>query len=271
MHSHGRAIATCRWPSSTPRPGLAGARSACQGSLASQHRQGRYPRTILDKSGPLNDEEWAFVRTRTELGERIIGEAPSLPRAPCARRAPRTLLDETAIRTDGPARRSPSPPASSLPCDAFDAMTSVRPYRVFEENRAEAVDELRRCAGSQFDPEVIDALEGLGGRWVPTSATLQVVEKISSAIPAPCARSQLLAPGRGADSYEKRARALGDRSTGGRRRGRRRSRGAPPLVGPAVEAGSRPLPSATHKAAHSNLSARLGRWSAGLHGRAASD
>jgi HD-GYP domain-containing protein (c-di-GMP phosphodiesterase class II) len=42
-------------------------------------------------------------------------------------------------------------------CDAFDAMTAVRPYRPTPMSLEGAVNELRRCAGVQFDPQVVDA------------------------------------------------------------------------------------------------------------------
>ena len=63
-----------------------------------------------------------------------------------------------AIPTTSPARRSPSAPASSLVADAFEAITADRPYRPAQTQEA-ALAELRACAGSQFDPAVIEALE----------------------------------------------------------------------------------------------------------------
>ena len=42
-------------------------------------------------------------------------------------------------------------------CDAFDAMSSGRPYRPTPMSREGALAELRRCAGRQFDPEVVEA------------------------------------------------------------------------------------------------------------------
>lgn len=48
-------------------------------------------------------------------------------------------------------------------CDAYDAMTSTRPYRS-AITKADAMDELRRCAGHQFDPRVVAAFERVIGR-----------------------------------------------------------------------------------------------------------
>jgi len=45
-------------------------------------------------------------------------------------------------------------------CDAFDAMTSDRPYRAAMSDRA-AVEELTRCAGSAFDPDLVEAFRAL--------------------------------------------------------------------------------------------------------------
>ena len=50
-----------------------------------------------------------------------------------------------------------------LACDAYHAMTSDRPYRAGMEV-GEALAELRRCLGAQFDPRIVDALTELIGR-----------------------------------------------------------------------------------------------------------
>jgi HD-GYP domain-containing protein (c-di-GMP phosphodiesterase class II) len=52
-------------------------------------------------------------------------------------------------------------------CDAFDAMTTDRPYRD-TISEAEAIEELRRCAGTQFDPLVVDAFCRVISRERPT-------------------------------------------------------------------------------------------------------
>ncbi|MBI5104921.1 MAG: HD domain-containing protein [Solirubrobacterales bacterium] len=114
------------------------------------------PDAILDKPGPLDDDEWAFMRRHTLIGERILAAAPSL--APVAR-----LVRASHERWDGrgyPDRLA----ADAIPlgarivavCDAFHAMVTDRPYRA-GRTEAAALAELRRCAGTQFDPDIVAA------------------------------------------------------------------------------------------------------------------
>jgi HD-GYP domain-containing protein (c-di-GMP phosphodiesterase class II) len=113
------------------------------------------PDTILAKPGPLDATEWSFVRQHTIIGERILLAAPAL--RPVAR-----LVRSSHERWDG-AGYPDGLAGEEIPlgarivavCDAFEAMTSDQPYR----NRLDvsaAVAELRRCAGTQFDPQVVD-------------------------------------------------------------------------------------------------------------------
>ncbi len=114
------------------------------------------PDAILDKPGPLDPVEWSFMRRPPLLGERILLAAPAL--RPVAR-----LVRSSHERWDGggypdglTGDEIPLGARVVAVCDAFDAMTAERPYRepVSED---EAVAELRRCAGTQFDPDVVEA------------------------------------------------------------------------------------------------------------------
>ena len=114
------------------------------------------PRAILDKPGTLSDEEWEFMRRHTILGERILNAAPAL--RPVAK-----LVRSSHERWDGKGypdglAGEAIPRGSRIVsvCDAFDAMVSDRPYRPAVP-RDEALAELRRCAGTQFDPQVVEA------------------------------------------------------------------------------------------------------------------
>jgi two-component system cell cycle response regulator len=113
------------------------------------------PDAILNKPGPLDEKEWDFIRRHTVIGERIILAAPSL--APTAE-----LVHSSHEAFDGSgypdALRGEAIPLGAriiAICDAFDAMTSKRAYRGAMPTE-DAIAELRRCAGKQFDPDIIE-------------------------------------------------------------------------------------------------------------------
>jgi diguanylate cyclase (GGDEF)-like protein len=114
------------------------------------------PSGILQKPGPLTDEERRIVETHPELGERIL--------APIERLADvRPIVRACHERWDGrgypDGRSGEGIPVESrivLVCDAFHAMVTDRPYRDALPAE-EAVRRLREAAGTQFDPVVVDA------------------------------------------------------------------------------------------------------------------
>jgi diguanylate cyclase (GGDEF)-like protein len=114
------------------------------------------PDSILFKPGPLDAEELSYMQRHTLIGERIVRAVPSL-----ARVGP--VIRSSHERWDGagyPDRlsREEIPLASRIiaVCDAFTAMTEGRPYR--DPIQVEqALAELRRCARTQFDPQVVAA------------------------------------------------------------------------------------------------------------------
>ena len=118
------------------------------------------PDGILDKAGPLDEEEWCFIRQHTVMGERIMAAAPSLNRASEFVRSSHEHVDGGGYPDGLVGAQIPRASRVIAVCDAYDAMTSERPYRVPMADQ-EALAELRRCAGSQFDPEVVAALEGV--------------------------------------------------------------------------------------------------------------
>ena len=114
------------------------------------------PDAVLDKPGPLDAGEWSFMRRHTVIGERILAAAPAL--VPVAR-----LVRSSHERWDGEGypdglvgESRPLGARLVAVCDAFDAMTAERPYRA-RKSGPDAVAELRRCAGTQFDPAVVAA------------------------------------------------------------------------------------------------------------------
>lgn len=127
---------------------------------AQLHETGKMaiPDAILNKPGPLEESEWEFVRQHTLIGERIIAAAAAL--VPVAR-----LVRSSGERWDGSGypdslREEEIPLGARViaVCAAYAAMVSERPHSV-AMRPARALEELRRGAGSQFDPQVVATFE----------------------------------------------------------------------------------------------------------------
>ena len=114
------------------------------------------PDEILNKPGPLDQDEWEFMRSHTVIGERIILAAPSLAPTAGLVRSSHERFDGTGYPDALDGGAIPLGASIIAVCDAFDAMVSQRPYRA-AMSTGDAVIELRRCAGTQFDPEVVGA------------------------------------------------------------------------------------------------------------------
>jgi HD-GYP domain-containing protein (c-di-GMP phosphodiesterase class II) len=112
------------------------------------------PDAVLHKPGPLDVAEWAFIKEHTVIGERILAAASGW-------QATATIVRATHERWDGQGypdglAGEDIPLAARIiaVCDAYSAMTSKRPYRL-SATTEQAFEELRNCAGTQFDPEVV--------------------------------------------------------------------------------------------------------------------
>jgi diguanylate cyclase (GGDEF)-like protein len=127
------------------------------GRAAELHDLGKIamPDEILNKRGPLDPLEWALMHQHTIIGQRILSASPAM--RPVAQ-----LVRWSHERWDG--RGYPDelaggqiPVAARLIaiCDAFDAMISDRPCQA-ARSPEDALAELRRCAGAQFDPELVE-------------------------------------------------------------------------------------------------------------------
>ncbi len=136
-----------------PEPQLAAIRQA-----AELHDVGKLaiPEEILGKPGPLAEDEWGFVRRHTVIGERILGSAPVLAEAAKIVRSTHERWDGMGYPDQLAGTDIPRGARIIAVCDAFDAMTSHRPYAA-ALTREGALQELFRCAGTQFDYECVEA------------------------------------------------------------------------------------------------------------------
>jgi PAS domain S-box-containing protein len=115
------------------------------------------PDAILQKQGPLDEQEWQLMRQHPIVGEHIIAGTPGLSHLAPAMRAEHEHWDGGGYPDGLVGEEIPLASRITLACDALNAMTSDRPYRP-AMTLQRAKEELRSGAGSQFDPQTVDAL-----------------------------------------------------------------------------------------------------------------
>jgi len=117
------------------------------------------PDEILHKPGPLDDREWEVMREHPAIGERILRAIPGMGQVAKIVRHEHECWDGSGYPDGLSGAEIPLGSRIILACDAYHAMTSNRPYRD-AMSHTDAVSELTRNAGTQFDPEVGQALVG---------------------------------------------------------------------------------------------------------------
>jgi diguanylate cyclase (GGDEF)-like protein len=120
------------------------------------------PDAILDKPAALDDDEWQFIRRHTIIGERIVAAAPALRPVAALVRSSHERWDGAGYPDKLVGENIPLGARIVSVCDAFDAMVADRPYRAGMD-AGDALAELERCAGSQFDPGVVAAFAAAWG------------------------------------------------------------------------------------------------------------
>jgi HD-GYP domain-containing protein (c-di-GMP phosphodiesterase class II) len=108
---------------------------------------------VLNKPGPLTEDELAEVRVHPEAGARLVALDRSLRPALEGVLYHHERWDGRGYPTGRGGTEIPLEARILAVTDCFDAMTSNRPYRAALPAEA-ALDEVTRCAGSQFDPDV---------------------------------------------------------------------------------------------------------------------
>jgi HD-GYP domain-containing protein (c-di-GMP phosphodiesterase class II) len=115
------------------------------------------PGDILQKRGPLAEEELAAIRKHTERGAEMVAHIEGLEVIAAWIRHSHESFDGSGYPDGLSGEEIPQASRILLAADAFDAMTSRRPYNT-PLSREDACEELRRNAGTQFDPACVDAL-----------------------------------------------------------------------------------------------------------------
>jgi two-component system, cell cycle response regulator len=140
------------------------------------------PEAIVEKHGPLSDHEWVFMRRHTIIGERILAAAPALAAVAPLVRSSHERWDGTGYPDGLAGEAIPLAARIVAACDAFDAMMSDRPYAP-SMSATDAIAELRRAAGTQFDPRVVEAFVGAwrtGAREAPSPVTDLVTRRAAA-------------------------------------------------------------------------------------------
>ena len=164
-HSHSEQVVTLALETARllglPPAELEGVRD---GALLHDVGKVAIPNEILYKPGPLTDGEWRVMREHPAIGEQILRRTPELESIAALVRHEHERWDGDGYpdRLQGTA----IPIASRIifACDAYSAMITARPYRE-PMSEVAAIEELRKGAGTQFDPTVVTALlEALSAR-----------------------------------------------------------------------------------------------------------
>jgi len=117
------------------------------------------PDDVLHKARPLDEAEWEVMRQHPVIGERILRAIPGLGSVARIVRHEHESFDGSGYPDGLVGNDIPIGARIILACDAYHAMTSDRPYRK-AMSHSDAIRELGRCAGTQFDPRVTEVLIG---------------------------------------------------------------------------------------------------------------
>lgn len=115
------------------------------------------PTAVLQKTGPLDDEEFASIRLHPTLGLEMVGGISFLEEARKGIKHHHERMDGRGYPDGLSGQQIPEFARVIAVADAFDSMTSTRSYRG-ARSVEEAIEELRRWSGTQFDPPMVDAL-----------------------------------------------------------------------------------------------------------------
>lgn len=142
------------------------------GSLLHDIGKLRVSNEIINKPGKLTEAEWAIIRRHPVDGQEMLSRVGgALEQVGDIVRAHHERVDGGGYPDGLKGDEIPMEARIICACDAYSAMTTTRSYRK-AMSREDAIAELRRCAGEQFDERVVDAL-------------IRVVERMAESRPVP--------------------------------------------------------------------------------------
>lgn len=119
---------------------------------------------ILNKTGVLTADEWEEIMRHSEVGYRLLGAVPDMKDVASYVLAHHERWDGNGYPKGIKGENIPLQSRIVAICDAYDAMVGERPYRK-SLSKQEALQELRRNAGTQFDPSIAQACVEAITRW----------------------------------------------------------------------------------------------------------
>lgn len=134
------------------------------------------PDHILKKAGPLTPEEYEVMKRHPQIGAQIVERSSFLRPALPGVLHHQERWDGSGYPAGLKAKEISLQGRILSVADTFDAIVSTRPYRGRRTAQA-AVDELRRCAGTQFDPEVVEAFLRAMAKKFPQDAGTPVLRR----------------------------------------------------------------------------------------------
>jgi diguanylate cyclase (GGDEF)-like protein/putative nucleotidyltransferase with HDIG domain len=138
------------------------------------------PDEVLNKVGKLEAETWDLIQSHSKLSATIVGHVVSLVSCLPAILHHHERWDGSGYPSGLKGEAIPIEARILAIADAFDAMTSPRPYRQALSYK-KVLDELKRCAGTQFDPELVEAFLPIALSTAPEEAgTVEKSERSKS-------------------------------------------------------------------------------------------
>jgi diguanylate cyclase (GGDEF)-like protein/putative nucleotidyltransferase with HDIG domain len=129
---------------------------------------------LLTKVGPLTEEDWEPIRSHPKLGVAILKHVESLSGCLAAIQYHHERYDGNGYPAGLKGENIPLDARIMAVADSYDAMTSLRPYRQGKMSHEQAIEELKRCAGTQFDPKVVEAFISVSERALGKKMRTQV-------------------------------------------------------------------------------------------------